>query len=196
MEPLLFLLAALTALSLLWFIRTYNRFIRYRNMIEETWSGIDVALKRRSNLIPNLVNATKGYSQHESEVLTRVAEARAASASIAAREDEESRISRSLRTILAVAESYPDLKASTNFLALHHSLDEVEAEIQEARNRYNYAVRRFNTLVESFPSSLVARLFAFERRTYFALELATQRETPVVDFDPAATTDNGKRPPR
>lgn len=196
MEPLLFLLLALTTLSLLWCIRTYNRFIRYRNMGEEAWSGIDVALKRRSNLIPNLVSTTKGYSQHESEVLTRMAEARAASASIAAREDEESRITRSLRTILAVAESYPDLKASSNFLALHHSLDEVEAEIQEARNRYNYAVRRFNTLVESFPSSLIAGMFAFERRTYFALELATQRETPVVDFDTVPQPRSGDQPPR
>ena len=182
MEGIIFAVLVLVVVPVVWAVTTYNKLIKYRNMIEETWSGIDVALKRRFNLIPNLVSATKGYSQHESDVLTKVAEARTAAANVASRAEEESRISRSLGGLLALAESYPDLKASSNFLALHHSLDEIEEEIQQARNRYNYAVRKFNTSVESFPSSIIARKFAFGRRNFFALELATQREMPVVDL--------------
>jgi LemA protein len=182
MEPFLIALIALIAVPLLWVIVTYNKFIRYRNMIEENWSGIDVALKRRFNLIPNLVNATKGYSQHEDDVLARTAMTRSATGNIAAREEEESQISRSLSGVIALAEAYPDLKASANFLALHHSLDEVEEEIQQARRRYNYSVRKFNTLVESFPSNFIARKFNFARQNFFSLELATQRELPQVDL--------------
>jgi LemA protein len=182
MEPFIFLLVALIVIPIAWIISTYNKLIKYKNMIEESWSGIDVALKRRFNLIPNLIAATRGYSKHESDVLTRTAETRSAAGGVASREEEESRISRSLSGIIALAEAYPDLKASTNFLALHNSLDEIEEEIQQARNRYNFSVRKFNTLVESFPSSLIARKFGFERQKFFSLELATQRELPEVNF--------------
>ena len=128
MEPFAIALLVLLAAPVLWIMVTYNKFIKYRNMIEENWSGIDVALKRRFNLIPNLVKATKGYSEHEDAVLTKVAMTRAAAANVVSREEEESRISMSLRGIIALAEAYPDLKASANFLALHHSLDEIEQE--------------------------------------------------------------------
>lgn len=178
MEAFVIALLALIVAPIFWIIITYNRFIRYRNILEENWSGIDIALKRRFNLIPNLVNATKGYSEHEDTVLTRTALTR--SATIASREEEESQISRSLSGIIALAEAYPDLKASANFLALHHSLDEIEQEIQQARRRYNYSVRKFNTLVESFPSNYIARKFRFARQNFFSLELATQRELPQV----------------
>lgn len=182
MEPSVIALFILAAAPIIWIIATYNKFIRYRNMIEENWSGIDVALKRRFNLIPNLVSATKGYSEHEDAVLTRTATTRSATANVASREEEESRISMSLRGIIALAEAYPDLKASANFLALHHSLDEIEEEIQQARRKYNYSVRKFNTLVESFPSNFIARKFKFARQNFFSLELATQRELPLVDL--------------
>ncbi|MDW7771474.1 MAG: LemA family protein [Desulfobulbaceae bacterium] len=182
MEPFIFLLIALIAMTFGWIITTYNNFIKYKNLIEEKWSGIDVALKRRFNLIPNLINATKGYSRHESDVLTRTVMARTATSSVASREEEESEISKSLSGIIALAEAYPDLKASANFLALQNSLNEVEEEIQRARTLYNYSVRKFNTLAESFPSSLIARKFGFTRQNYFSLELATQRELPEVDF--------------
>ena len=182
MEPFAIALLVLLAAPVLWIMVTYNKFIKYRNMIEENWSGIDVALKRRFNLIPNLVKATKGYSEHEDAVLTKVAMTRAAAANVVSREEEESRISRSLSGIIALAEAYPDLKASANFLALHHSLDEVEEEIQQARRRYNYSVRKFNTLVESFPSNFIARKFKFARQNFFSLELATQRELPQIDL--------------
>jgi len=182
MESFVIALFVLLTAPVLWIMVTYNKFIKYRNMIEENWSGIDVALKRRFNLIPNLVKATKGYSEHEDAVLTKVAMTRSATATIASREEEESRISKSLSGIIALAEAYPDLKASANFLALHHSLDEVEEEIQQARRRYNYSVRKFNTLVESFPSNFIARKFNFSRQNFFSLELATQRELPQVDL--------------
>ena len=182
MEPFIIILVVLIVTPIAWIISTYNKFIKYKNMIEESWSGIDVALKRRFNLIPNLIAATRGYSKHESDVLARTAETRSAAAGISSRAEEESRISRSLSGIIALAEAYPDLKASSNFLALHNSLDEIEEEIQQARNRYNIAVRKFNTLVESFPSSLIARKFGFDRQKFFSLELATQREMPEVNF--------------
>ncbi len=182
MPQIIFPLIAFVVFPLIWFISTYNKFIKLKNMIEEKWSGIDVALKRRHNLIPNLVSATKGYREHESEVLNATTEIRAGSESVSSRQEEESLLSRSLIGLIATAEAYPDLKASENFLVLQKSLDEIEQEIQKARNMYNFSIRKFNTLVESFPSSLVAKAFGFEKQDFFALELATQRELPEVDF--------------
>ena len=168
--------------TVFWLVGMYNRFIKFRNMIEEQWSGIDVALRRRYNLIPNLIKAVKGYGKHESEVLQKTTEQRTDGSDIAQREVSESEISRSLNSLLAVAEEYPDLKASGNFLALQSSLNEIEKEVQQARQGYNTAVRKFNTLVESFPSNFMANMFSFKTFNFFTLELATQRELPKVDF--------------
>jgi len=161
-------------------VSTYNRFIKYRNMIEESWSGIDIALKRRFNLIPNMINAVKMYSAHEADVLTKTAEARHNSSILADRTAEESAITQSLQGLLAVAEAYPDLKASQNFLALQNSLSDVEEEILDARGAYNNSVRKNNTLVQSFPSNVLAKLFNFHSAQYFTLELATQRAVPEI----------------
>lgn len=163
-------------------INIYNRFIKYRNMIEETWSGIDVALKRRFNLLPNLISAVKGYRKHEAEVLQDLTVQRHGSESLESRTAEESEISKSLTGLLAVAEEYPDLKASENFLNLQQTLDQIEAEIQRARDKYNSAVRSLNTMVEQFPSNIIAKIFNFTRAEYFSLELATQRTLPEVEF--------------
>lgn len=163
-------------------ISIYNRFVKYRNMIEETWSGIDVALKRRFNLLPNLISAVKGYRKHEAEVLQNLTEQRHGSESLESRTAEESEISKSLTGLLAVAEEYPDLKASENFLNLQQTLDQIEAEIQRARDKYNNAVRLLNTMVEQFPSNIIAKIFNFTRADYFSLELATQRTLPEVEF--------------
>jgi LemA protein len=182
MPEVVFPLIIFVVIPVIWFIATYNRFIKLKNRIEEAWSRIDVALKRRHNLIPNLISATRGYSQHESGVLEKTAKIRTESGNLASRQQEESLISRSLTGLIAVAEGYPDLKASDTFLLLQNSLDEIEREIQNTRNSYNFSVRKFNTLVESFPSSIVAKKFGFERQKYFSLELATQRELPDVDF--------------
>ncbi len=142
------------AVPILWAVSTYNRFVKYRNMIEEAWSGIDVALKRRFNLIPNVVRTVRLYNQHEANTLENVTEQRIGSTE--------------------------DLKASQNFLALQHGLNEVEKEIAVARQRFNGAVRKLNTLVQSFPSNFIARIFNFREAQYFSLELATERGVPDV----------------
>ena len=164
-----------------WSVGTYNKFVKYKNRIEEAWSGIDVALKRRANLIPNLVRVIEGYSTHENSIFEeKIKQIGAGSES--SRMEQESKISKSLGGLLALAEAYPDLKASDNFLDLQNSLDEIEQEVQRARNRYNAFIGRLNTLVESFPSSIIARKFNFFKQDYLALELATQREMPDVEF--------------
>jgi len=169
-------------IAILWAVGMYNNFIKRRNMIEEQWSGIDVALRRRFNLIPNLIKAVKGYGKHESETLQRTTEQRTNGGDINQRAATESEISRSLNSLMAVAEEYPDLKASNNFLALQSSLNEIEKEIQQARQGYNAAVRKFNTLIESFPGNIMAKIFDFKIFSYFTIELATQRELPEVNF--------------
>ena len=161
-------------------VSIYNRFIKYRNMIEESWSGIDIALKRRFNLIPNMINAVKLYSAHEAEILSQTTEARHGSEEIEERAAEESAITQSLQGLLAIAEAYPDLKASQNFLALQHSLIDVESEIMDARSVFNTSVRKNNTLVQSFPSNIIAKIFNFHSAQYFSLELSTQRSVPEV----------------
>ncbi len=164
-----------------WIVGTYNKFVKYRNRIEEAWSGIDVALKRRANLIPNLVRVIEGYSTHENAIFEEKIK-QMGGGSESSRIEQESNISKSLGGLLAVAEAYPDLKASENFLDLQQSLDEIEQEVQRARNRYNSNIRRLNILVESFPSSVIAKKFDFVKQDYLALELATQREMPNIDF--------------
>lgn len=161
-------------------IGTYNRFIKFRNRIEESWSGIDVALKRRFNLIPNMINTVKLYNQHEADMLAQTTEARHGKDSLRERSAEESAITQSLQGLMALAEAYPDLKASQNFMTLQTTLSEVEKEIQEARLVYNAAVRKNNTLVQSFPSNIIARLFNFGTADYFSLDLVTQRAMPEV----------------
>lgn len=165
-----------------WFINTYNRFIKYRNMIEEAWSGIDVALKRRYNLIPNLVRTVRGYVHHEADVMEKESSRFAGLSDVPVRTEEESSLTRSLYGMLALAEDYPDLKASENFISLQKTLSDIEEDIQNARNRYNRAVRRMNTIVESFPSRYIAKKYGFTKANYFSLELATQRELTMVDF--------------
>jgi LemA protein len=168
-------------ISVFWTVHTYNLFVRYQNLIEESWSGIDVALKRRANLLPNLVSVVKGYARHEAGTLSSVTAQRTGAGDPHQRLDEESRISRSLQELLVVAESYPDLKASRNYLDLQDNLDEIEKDVQQARIRYNGSVRRLNTLLQQFPSNLIGRLFRFRAAEYFTLELATQREVPTVE---------------
>jgi LemA protein len=182
MPQVLFPVFFVLFVSVAWFITTYNRFIKYKNKIEEAWSGIDVALKRRFNLIPNLIRSVEGYSEHEANIFRTKNDYLTGSTGISNRVEKESQISKSLRGLLALAEAYPDLKASANFMDLQNSLDEIEEDIQKARNRYNSFVGRFNTLVESFPATIIAGKFGFEKQNYFALDLATQRELPEVDF--------------
>ena len=162
-----------------WYLSTYNRFVKYRNRIEEAWSSIDVALKRRFNLIPNLQKMVTAYGSHEAEIFSET-DTVGALTDAPKRAADESRISKGLDGLLALAEDYPDLKASQNFLSLQARLAEVETDIQKAREKFNRAVRRYNTLVESVPSNIIARKFNFTKVEYFTLELATQRALPDI----------------
>jgi LemA protein len=175
--PALFVTMVLAA----WTIGTYNKFIKYKNRIEESLNGIDVALKRRANLIPGLVRVVEGYSSHEGKIFQDKTR-QLGRMSDPDRMKQEQQISRDIGGLLALAEAYPDLKASANFLDLQKSLADIEQDIQRARNRYNNFIARFNTMVESFPAFLLARKFHFEKQEYLTLELATQREMPDVSF--------------
>jgi len=175
--PIAFAVLVFSAIA----ISTYNKFIKYRNRIEEAWSGIDVALKRRANMVPALIRIIEGYSAHESKLFNEKSRELAGN-SDSSRLEKESKITRSIGGLLAVAEAYPELKASSNFLELQSSLDGIEKEIQQARNRYNAFVGRLNTLVESFPSAIIASIFHFEKQDYLSLELATGRDMPDVAF--------------
>jgi LemA protein len=161
----------------------YNRLIRNRNRVNEAWAGIDVQLQKRAELVPNLVQTVKGYAAHESSVLEEVTRARTTTATgVDARAQHETALSRSLGRLFALAESYPDLKASEGFRQLHSSLVDIEDHLQYARRYYNGAVRDNNNLVEGFPSNIVASLFKFRPAEFFEIELASQRSAPDVDF--------------
>jgi LemA protein len=165
----------------------YNSLVSNRQMVREGWSGIDVQLKRRTDLIPNLMETVKGYMAHERETLDAVINARAKATSAAAsgpeaRAKAEGELSSALGRLLAIAEAYPDLKANTTFLEFQAALQSVEDEIQMARRYYNGAVRNLNIQVESFPSNIVANTFKFEQAEYFELENEAERAVPQVKF--------------
>jgi len=168
-----------------WLIWTYNRFIRHKNNVREAWSGIDVQLKRRHNLIPNVIEAVKGYMGHEQgtlDSLTRLRTGTDTGESVSRIAQHESNLSRAIGGILAVAEGYPDLKANAGFLDLQQKLHETEEQVQLARRYYNGTVRDWNVLVESFPSNLIAGILRFQLAEFFEIELATERTLPKVDF--------------
>jgi len=176
------ILLVLIGLIILWSVLTYNRFVKFTNRVSEAWSGIDVQLKRRFNLIPNLVETVKGYAKHESKVLENVTATRAGSQDVNLRGAEEGRVTQAIVNLFAVAEAYPDLKASQNFQDLQTSLEKVENEIQMARRYYNGAVRDLNILADSFPSNMIARIFRFTSAEFFEIELARQKDVPRVEF--------------
>jgi len=177
--------AALAVIVLLWVIAAYNGLVRRRNRVQESWAQIDVQLKRRYDLIPNLVETVKGYAGHEKETLERVIQARQAgvdATGVAQQAEAENMITAALGRLFALSEAYPDLKANQNFLALQEELASTENKIGFARQYYNGEVRGFNTQTEMFPTSVVAGLFNFHRAEFFELEDAAQREAPQVKF--------------
>ena len=179
-------LAAIAAVAF-YAVTLYNKLVKTRQMSEEGWSGIDVQLKRRADLIPNLIETVKGYAGHEREVFERVTELRAQvgkvpQGDVAERGKLEGLLSGAIGRLLAVAENYPDLKANENFLELQETLADVENEIQMSRRYYNGAVRNLNVMVESFPSNLVAGQFGFEKRDYFEIDDEADRAVPEVSF--------------
>ena len=178
-----FALISLCVLIIIWFIITYNLFVRDKNLIREAWSGIDVQLKRRHNLIPNLVASVKGYSMHEKNLLEEITRKRSVASQLEKVKDKapaESDLSGMLKNLFVVIENYPELKASRNFLDLQNQLIEIEDQLQFARRYYNGSVRNYNIRVESFPSNLVANLFNFKQDSFFEIILATEKQTPEV----------------
>ncbi|HYK50316.1 MAG TPA: LemA family protein [Terriglobales bacterium] len=171
----------------LYAIIIFNSLVRTRQMASEAWSGIDVQLKRRSELVPNLVETVKGYAGHERSVLEEVTKLRGAARAlpendVASRAQAETALSLALGKLVALAENYPDLKASQNFLELQQQLSQLETELQMARRYYNGTVRNQNVLVQSFPSNLIANLFDFSQRQYFEVADEGDRTTPTVNL--------------
>ena len=184
MIPLIVVLAILAG-AVFWLVSMYNGLVRLRNLVEEAWSGVDVQLKRRADLIPNLISTVKGYMTHERELLEKVTELRSQSMKaegVGEKARVEGALSRSLANIMAVAEGYPDLKANQNFLELQGQLAKIEDEIQLARRYYNGTVRNLNIKIESFPSNLVANMFHFKKAEFFEIEEDADREVPKVEF--------------
>ncbi len=168
-------------------IAIYNGLIKATQMVKEAWSGIDVQLKRRTDLIPNIVESIKGYAGHEKDTLREVTEMRTRvqavpEGDIAGRAVAEGLLSQALGKLMAVAEAYPDLKANENFLQLQQTLDKIEGEVQMSRRYYNGAARDLNVKVESFPSNFVANYFKFDTAEFFEIEDATDRNVPEVKF--------------
>jgi LemA protein len=163
----------------------YNKFVRYKMLMKEALSGIDVQLKRRHELIPNIVDVVKGYAQYERGTLTDITKLReelVLGIPDKKKAELENNLSGALRQVLALVENYPELKANKSFLELQKTLSEIEDQLQLARRYYNGTVRNYNVLVESFPSNTVARLSGFMTAKFFEIAYATERESPDVEF--------------
>lgn len=183
---ILLVLLAVAAVGVLWVIGAYNGLVRFRNEVKNAWSQIDVQLKRRYDLIPNLVETVKGYMTHERETLEAVVKARQQAIDISGgiedRAKVENALSQTLRQLFAVAEAYPDLKANQNFLALQEELTSTENKIGFARQYYNDAVLRLNNKIEMFPSNIIAGMFNFTREQFFQVEAPEERQAVKVSF--------------
>jgi LemA protein len=181
------IILAVVVVAAIWAVAIYNGLVKNRQMVEEGWSGIDVQLKRRTDLIPNLLETVKGYMAHERETLDSVTNARAAATAAAngspeQRSAAEGQLSTALGRLIATAEAYPDLKANTTFIEFQTALQTVEDEIQMSRRYYNGAVRNLNVQVESVPSNFIANGFGFRKAEYFELENEADRAVPQVKF--------------
>ena len=183
----MYILLAIIVLAALYVVFIYNGLVRARQVAEEAWSGIDVQLKRRADLIPNLVETVKGYAGHENKTLIEVTQARNAaqavpSGDVAGRAVAEGILGQALGRLMAVSEAYPDLKANTGFVELQQSLETTENEIQMSRRYYNGAARDLNVKVETFPNNLIAGPFGFVKRAYFEISNEADRAVPTVKF--------------
>lgn len=180
----LYIILAIVAVVVIWFIAAYNKFITMRNRKDEAWADIDVQLKRRYDLIPNLVNTVKGYATHESTAFEKVTEARAraiGAGSVEEHAQAENMLTGALKSLFAVSEAYPDLKANENFKELQQELSDTENKIQAARRFYNTNVRDFNTALQTFPSNLVANMFKFTAVEFFELDEAESAAKDPVE---------------
>ena len=181
----LYITLAIIAIFVLWIIFEYNKLVTLKNRTKEAWSDIDVQLKRRYNLIPNIVNTVKGYATHEREVFEKITQARAnamGASNLQEKGKAENMLTNTLKSLFAVAENYPDLKASNNFLELQQELRDTEDKIQAARRFYNGNVRDLNTKIESFPANLIASMFHFEKMNLFETENPEDKNPIKVNF--------------
>lgn len=198
MDPITWIVAAVVVLLVLFLIVTFNRLVQLRNRTEAAWSQIDVQLKRRYDLIPNLVETVKGYAAHERETLDAVVRARQQAVDARGIEDQaqaENLLTGALRQLFAVAEAYPDLKANENFLALQEELTGTESRIAYARQFYNESVLAYDNALETFPSNIIGSAFNFQARPYFEAETGS-REPVRVDFGQGGGTPaSGGQPP-
>jgi LemA protein len=179
------IIIVLVVLVLLFFVAQYNGLVRLRNRADNSWSQIDVQLKRRHDLIPNLIETVKGYAAHESGTLEKVVQARNAAMSAQGPEasaQAENALTGALKSIFALAEAYPDLKANQNFLALQEELTSTEDRISYARQFYNDTVLKYDNKIETFPSNTIASMFNFKPREYFKTDEPADREVPKVQF--------------
>jgi LemA protein len=180
-----YIVLALIAAVVAYLVYAYNALVSQKNLVAEGWSGIDVQLRRRADLIPNLVETVKGYASHEDKLFRDIAELRAksiAGGSVGEQSAVGQAMSAALGRLFAIAEAYPELKADANFRDLQDKISGIEDEIQMSRRYYNGAVRNFNTTIESFPSNFVANFFRFVKSEFFEIGDAAARETPKVDF--------------
>ncbi|MBI4653137.1 LemA family protein [Candidatus Kuenenbacteria bacterium] len=185
MENILWIILGVIAIIIIWIIWAYNSLVTFRNRVKEAWSDIDVQLKRRYNLIPNLVETVKGYASHEKELFEKITQARATAMGaqgIVEKAEAENALSNTLKSLFAVAENYPTLRASENFAKLQDELSDTENKIQAARRFYNGNVRDFNTKIQIFPVNIIASSFNFKTENFFELENEKERENVEVKF--------------
>jgi len=191
MTIVILVIVAIIVIAIAYTIATFNGLIRLQNRANEGYSDIDVQLKRRHDLIPNLVETVKGYAAHERQTLENVTAARNAAVAATgpqAQAQAENQLTGALRQLFAVAENYPDLKASRNFLELQNEITDTEDKIQAARRFYNMTVRDLNIKVESFPSSVIAGQRGIEKRAFFELDEPADRDVPSVSFGAPSTS--------
>ena len=184
---ILYIVLGILAVLILWVVFSYNGFVSLRNRAKEAWSDIEVQMKRRYDLIPNLVETVKGYAAHESQTLAQVTEARTAAmgaSSVAEHAQAENMLTGALKSLFAVSEAYPDLKANTNFLELQRELSDTENKIMASRRFYNTTVQSLNTAVEQFPGNVIAGMFGFSQMELFELSESEQaaKEPVKVSF--------------
>jgi LemA protein len=185
MDYTLLIVLGVAAVVLLWGISVYNGLIKQKNLTQESWSGVETQLKRRSDLIPNLVETVKGYATHEEGTFTAITQARAAASGAStpeARMAAEKTIGSLVGKIMAVAEAYPELKANVNFLELQKTLADVEDQIQLSRRYFNGTVRNYNTAIQTVPTNIVAGITGFKDAEYFEIEDPAERAAPRVSF--------------
>lgn len=181
----LIIVLVIVAIVVLYGVSVYNKLVRFRTLVDEAWSGINVQLKKRHDLIPNLMETVKGYATHERETFESVTQARTSAIKaqdVKAQEEAENQLSGALMRLMAVSERYPELKSNQNFMQLQEQLGTIESDIEKSRRYYNGAVRQKNIAIDTFPSNMIANMFNFEKSLFFELESEAEKAVPQIKF--------------